>query len=252
MKLRAQLIAAVLPFCALPLAAQEAGYLNLLDVAPRTQLRAPAPPPPVCDENGCSVSGGIGGGSIGCGAGSPNDPRALKTTLVFLDRLSYSAGDPVEMEIRIENVGRVAMEIPWSPHLADLQPADETARFSYSNLYIALVLRTGDDAIYVPAATELYGNPEHPGTLLSLQPGEWVRLRLRTALAVPVAKIKDDDLWSANVTSGLRSETFVPHIKYGGFSTDIANLYPRQLSGAPFVLEIRKPEVKLNQAGGNR
>ena len=134
MKHLSQFIAAVLLFCALPLAAQEVGYLDLLDVMPRTQLRAPAPPPPVCDENGCTVLGGIGGGSIGCGAGSPDDPRALKTTLVFLDRLTYKAGDSVEMEIRIENVGRVAIEVPWSPHLADLQPADESARFSYSNL----------------------------------------------------------------------------------------------------------------------
>lgn len=252
MKIRAQLISVVLLFCALPLAAQEVGYLNLLSVVPRTQLRAPAPPPPVCDENGCSASGGIGGGSIGCGAGSLDDPRALKSTLVFLDRLSYSAGESVEMEIRIENVGRVAMGIPWSPHLADLQPADETARFSYSNLFIDLVLRTRDGEIDVPAATELYGNPEHPGTLLILQPGEWVRLRLNMALALPVAQIRDGDPWSANVRSGLRSETFVPNVKSGGFSTDIVNLYPHQLSGTPLVVEIRKPEVTMNPTGGTR
>jgi hypothetical protein len=251
MKIPPQLVSAVLLCCSLPLGAQEVGYLNLVGIAPRTRLRAPAPPPPVCNENGCSVSGGVGGGSIGCGIGSPNDPRALKTTLMFLDKLTYSAADSVEIELRIENVGTVSMEIPWSPHLADLQPADQTVPFSYTSLDITLLLRNRDEEHDVPAIARLFGNPEHRGTLLVLKPGESVRLRLQTALSVPVTKIKDGDLWSANVSSGLRSEKFVPHVKYGGFSTDVVNLYPRQLSGAPMALEIEKPEVTLNPASAN-
>jgi hypothetical protein len=167
---------------------------------------------------------------------------------MFLDRLSYIVGDQVEMEIKIENVGRVAMEIPWSPHLADLQPADETLPFSYSSMYITLLLRDSEGQVGAPVVVNLYGNHKHAGTLLVLRPEEWVRLRLQTALTIPVEKLKESSGWSANVSYGLRSEKFVPNVKLGGYFTDIANDYPRQLSGAPVALEIRKPEAQ-NEPG---
>jgi hypothetical protein len=53
---------------------------------------------------------------------APKDAGALRTTLVWLDRDEYAVGDHQKFEVRIENVGAVPVEMPFSPHLADLQP----------------------------------------------------------------------------------------------------------------------------------
>jgi hypothetical protein len=243
MKKASQVAMAVL-LCASPaLIAQEVAYLNLLGVTPRREFRAPKAPDPVCEDGVCT-GGGVGSGSVGCGAPARDEPRALKTTLVSLDRFSYTAGDELEMEVRIENVGSLAMDIPWSPHLSDLQPADETLAFSYSSLYLSLLLRRPDGQTEDILVESLYGVQGRAGSLLTLRPGQWVRLRMETTLSVPVEKLAEDGRWSANVTYGLRSEKFVPNVKFGGYSTSIENQYPRYLSGNPVALQIVAPKDK--------
>ena len=106
--------------------AQEVGFIDLTQVVARTELRYP---PPRSDE----VTNRRGGNSIVDGRHDdcdiPNAPKhagALRTTLVWLDRDEYAVGDQPKFEVRIENVGSVPVEMPFSPHLADLQPADPT------------------------------------------------------------------------------------------------------------------------------
>jgi hypothetical protein len=60
------------------------------------------------------------------------DAGALRTTLVWLDCDEYAVGDHQKFEVRIENVGAVPVETPFSPHLADLQPVDASQQFGYS------------------------------------------------------------------------------------------------------------------------
>jgi hypothetical protein len=234
-------LALLLLLSATALTAQEVAYLDLVEVKPRTELRAPPSPPPICKEDGtCTFSGGIGGGSIGDGVEGPNEPRALKTTLLSLDRFAYAPDDAAEMEIKIENVGSVAMAIPCNSNLADLQPADEKQSFHYRSFAIILKLTNAANKSQqlIMEATHLYGIPENPDTLKVLKPGEWLRLRIKTKLAVYSDKLKAGSDYSASVFPQLRSETFVPNLKYGGYSTDIANEYPRRLSGPELTLRI--------------
>jgi hypothetical protein len=219
---------------------QEIAYLDLVDVKPRTEFRSPPSPPPVCNEDGsCTVSGGSFG-SVSCGAEARGEPRALKATLVSLDRFAYAPDDAAEMEIRIENVGSVDMSVPLNPHLADLQPADERRSFRYSSFAIILKLaRHGDSNQHeIIEAAKLYGATEKPASLMLLKPGESLRLRVKTKLAISSEKLKGDADYWASVIPELRSEIFAPNVKNGGYSTDIANDYPRRLSGPDLMLRI--------------
>jgi hypothetical protein len=222
---------------------QEVGYLDLVGSAPRTELRHPEPPPPVCKEDGtCIASGSTIGVSIGDGGLGANEPKALKTTLLSLDRFAYLPDDAAEMEIKIENVGSVDMVVPWSPHLADLQPADKKQTFHYRSFAAVLNLtNTADKSqLSIIEAAHLYGITERPDTLKTLKPGEWLRLRIKTKLAAYADKLKTDSDYSVSVLPQLRSETFVPNVKYGGYGTDIANEYPRSISGPELTLRIVK------------
>lgn len=234
------------------LAAQEVAYLDLVDVKPRTELRHPAPPPPVCKEDGtCTASGGLTSGWVGDGFVAANEPRALKTSMPFLDRFSYAPDDVAEMEIKIENVGSMDIVIPWSPHLADLQPEDEKQIFHYRSFAAVLKLTNTEDKsqqLFIEAA-HLYGITEKADTLKTLKPGEWLRLRIKTKLAAHPDQLKTDSEYSASVFPHLRSETFSPNVEDGGYSTGVVNEYPRSLSGPELMLRITKDGTQAEAQG---
>ena len=69
--------------------------------------------------------------------------------------------------------------------------------------------------------SSIYGSPDHEGTMITLKPGEWIRVKanvkLRTWPSEPVSARIRGEFW-------LRSNTFRPHP--GGGSTATENLYP--------------------------
>lgn len=184
--------------------------------------------------------------SDGDGVIGKDEPKALKTALLSLDRFAYAPDDSAEMEIKIENVGSVEMIIPWDPHLADLQPADEKQSFHYRSFAVVLHLTNtankSQESIF--EAAHLYGVTEKPDTLRILKPREWLRLRIKTKLAASSDKLKIGAEYSASVLPQLRSETFVPNLRFGGYSTDITNDYPRRLSGPELTLAITKGDTQ--------
>ena len=112
--------------------AQEVGFVDLTQIVARTELRHPAPRSDEATERRG------GGGIVGsrhdhCDVpNAPKDAGALRTTLIWLDRDEYAVGDHQKFEVRIENVGSLPVEMPFSPHLADLQPVDASQKFGYS------------------------------------------------------------------------------------------------------------------------
>ena len=112
--------------------AQEVGFVDLTQIVARTELRHPAP------RNDEATDRRGGDGIVDrshdyCDVpNAPKDVGALRTTLVWLDRDEYAVGDHQKFEVRIENVGSVPVEMPFSPHLADLQPVDASQKFGYS------------------------------------------------------------------------------------------------------------------------
>jgi hypothetical protein len=215
---------------ATPLQAQEVKYLDLTGVQQRTELRFPPAPPVKCEADAPCVGGGWGGASIGDGAPDIRNPQALRIDLLRVDPVEINPEIPFEAEFRVFNTGRVPLELPVSPHLSDLQPSDASVEFSYFSFTLVAMATTEPQHAELRSLgfVELYGSPEHGETMVSLKPGEWIRvktnMKLRTWPSEPV---------SVRLHGGflLRSNTYRPHP--GGSSTAIHNLYPNVTPSDP-------------------
>ena len=156
--------------------AQEVGFVDLTQIVARTELRHPAPrSDEATDRRG-------GGGTVDsrhdCDVpNAPKDGGALRTTLIWLDRDEYAVGDHQKFEVRIENVGSLPVEMPFSPHLADLQPVNASQKFEYSVVRVEFWIGgTRWEWTSSEGDVALYGATQHPGTMLTMHPGEWVRI----------------------------------------------------------------------------
>src|SRR6516225_1783585 len=100
---------------------QETGWLDFTDLHPRERIRAPH------------------AGSVECGGGAGFEPELeISMTLVYLDKNSYSMGEEVTYEVKIQNSGTATVEIPWTPHLGDLEPADSSQSYTYLHAAVSL------------------------------------------------------------------------------------------------------------------
>jgi len=217
--LQAKLLLLLLTTSAL-LKAQEVRVVDLLNVNQRTEVRFP-PAPSDCIPGEPCVGGGFGGGSVADGAPDPRDPRALG---VALDRVTPTdiTLDPFEAEFRLLNTGLAPIRVPIWPHLSDLQPPSESQPFSY--LSLALEVRLSSTGL--PQASgvgwvELYGSAEHEDTIITLKPGEWVRVKARVKLQTwptkPMEAQLRGDFW-------FHDNVFKP--QSGDGFTEAVNVYP--------------------------
>lgn len=137
--------------------------------------------------------------------------------------------EPFEAEFRVLNTGRVPMDLPVSPHLSDLQPDDSSLSFTYFSL--SLIVRVSVEP-YVETRSfglaALFGSPDHQGTMITLHPGEWIRVKANVQLnswpSEPSAARVYGEMW-------LRKNTY--HPRAGSGSTEIQNLYPNITKMAP-------------------
>lgn len=218
---RELLICFVLTGCAIA-GAQEIKFIDLSVVEQRTTLRHPLSQS-TCDPDKHCVGGGIGGASVGDGAPDTRNPHSLG---VSLDHLSTSniTLDAFGIEFRVVNTGLVAIEVPVFPHLSDLQAADETKPFSYLSLALVIDLRSsGTEQAFGIGWVELYGAANRDGTIVTLQPGQWIRVKSKMKLHTwPLKSL------AAKLTGNfwLRTNLFTP-LEGGGF-TQHTNLYPNR------------------------
>jgi hypothetical protein len=148
--------------------AQEVQSIDLTAAPQRVALRFP---PPISSGNG--VSSGEGGGSIGDCASDIRDPHTAAIYLEGVDGKKIDPEQPFKAEFRFINTGRLPINIPVSPDLSDLQPADPSAPFTY--LSLALAVRVRND-MGSTGYVQLYGAVDHNGTTRVLRPGEWIRV----------------------------------------------------------------------------
>lgn len=209
----------LLAFAGCSLQAQEIRFIELSYAEQRTQLRHP-PPSADCRDWFC---GNGGGGKVVEAA--PDRPEG-RTLAVYLLRATPTEIDPLqpfEAEFKVLNTGQVAVELPVSPHLSDLQPNDETVDFVYSSLMLSTHIEAETNGLDVNGIgyVWLYGSPEREGSMVLLRPGEWFRvkatMKLHTWPSKPVfARFRGEFLLRRNVF----------HPKPGGGFTETQNLYP--------------------------
>ena len=161
---------------ALSLTAQEVKSIDFSDVQQRTKLRVPRAKEPNCVPQPCVVTRET----------SVDDcSMEAKPLRVVLDRVTpnHITLDPFKAEFRILNTGNDPIKVPVSPHLSDLQPPGPLQEFDYMSLALRIHLSAVGP---VQAAgigwAELYGTTEHPDTMLTLEPGHWIRVTTKVKL----------------------------------------------------------------------
>lgn len=153
------------------LLAEQVRFIDLTTTTQRVQLRYP---PGLPLENG--VSGGRVSGSIGDCGPDIRDPRSLTVYVRSAIASGQEPMKPFEIEFKVLNTGKAPLRLPVLPHLSDLQPRDSSATFTYMSLALSVSPVEDRSAIgYV----ELYGREDAPDTLITLNPGEWLRVKAR-------------------------------------------------------------------------
>jgi hypothetical protein len=184
--------------------------------------------------------------SVACGGVAAGENRALRTGLTWLDRFEYMDSDSAEIEVAIANAGDVPIEIPGTPHLADLQPTDDTSKFQAFNLLIGLFLHWGDGYSTSLGWIYLYGVPEQKETMLTLLPGEWVRVRgpidielnHGDGFVLPLPGVDQ----TATAEFELRQVEYTPVA--GGVGLSVTNIYPRQIHGNAMTIHVLSSDIR--------
>jgi hypothetical protein len=164
--------------------AQEVASLDLTKIAVRDDLRRPKATSP--------VTGGYSGTeqTSRC-LDSTQEVGTLRTSLVSLDRTHYQVGNESRFEATVENAGSTPFRIPFSPHLADLQPENPAQKFAYFKLQITLWIAASKQwSTNSGGGVTLYGADNHANTMLTLKPGEWVRVIGKGHLSLPENLVK--------------------------------------------------------------
>lgn|SRR5215472_6808860 len=203
-----------------PLLAQQVKFIDLTTTPQRVELRHPPASP--------NQDGNYGGFSIGdCGLDA-RDPRSLTVTVQnVIVRDNDELKRPFEVEFKVLNTGQSPLRLPISAHLSDLQPDDASATFTYMSLALAVSPIEDRSSIgYI----EMYGKADRPDTLITLNPGEWLRVEgnVEFNLKLPPAG-------TINLEPGywLRDVTFHPHP--GGFTRSALNICVNEKRPTPTI-----------------
>ena len=213
---------------------QEIGWLDLTDLHPRERIRSPH-----------SRSGECGGG-----ASFDNSPQ-VDITLMYLDKASYSLGEEVTYEVKIQNTGKEPIEIPWTAHLGDLEPTDATEPYTYLDATVTLDFATPDSSHSFSIYAYSYGAENIAGTTRKLLPGESAFVRARQQLDSYEEWLQKSSKDSSELNVMVSADLFMNKVNYAPGEKDDAgtdhsaciNIF-RHKAGTPFdvVLHLRAGE----------
>jgi hypothetical protein len=148
----------------LPTEPQEQGYLDATQAQIRQRLREPVT--------------GSGGGSIVWKEGRLPPSQPLTITLNLLGNSEFARGEVFEYEVQIRNVSDQPIEMAWDLSPADIEPTDPRASYQYHSAAILLNAKLGENrAVSLEGSILLFGTPSLASTMITLEPGRWVRIK---------------------------------------------------------------------------
>jgi hypothetical protein len=89
-----------------------------------------------------------------------------------------------EHVLAIQNSSRETIEIPWTPHLGDLEPADSTKAYTYLQAAVALKFTDTIASRSFSVFANFYGSPDVPGSTRELLPGQSILVHVRRKIDV--------------------------------------------------------------------
>lgn len=108
--------------------------------------------------------------------------RELPIRLVLLS-VSGNFRDGIVFEVNIENQGLSPLSVPWDPNIADIEPDKTGENYKYFSANISLRFANDKHEIEASLASVLYGGTKKASTVLTLNPGESARVRMKVPKA---------------------------------------------------------------------
>ncbi|HTK95891.1 MAG TPA: hypothetical protein VL382_09650 [Terriglobales bacterium] len=144
-------------------AAQEVGRLDLVD----RDIKG-------WQHRNLQVGGGCGGGCDHC----KRQPE-LRISFVSVGDQTIDPAGETEIELKIENVGKKDILLPFVPDPADIEPKSQDYRFDEMLVSVLVYYPGGKDFQAVLAAASFYARES--ADYLRLAPGQWASIRLKSS-----------------------------------------------------------------------
>jgi hypothetical protein len=116
-------------------------------------------------------------GIIADGFVEPKDhkPREIVLEVVKVSNDKPIVGSELQADVRLLNSGKESIQIPWSidPGTARDRQDPDHPRWEGGGFEVLLRGQQENDVLLKSSTYELYGSDLSPGSLLTLQPGEW-------------------------------------------------------------------------------
>src|SRR5262249_55971144 len=125
---------------------------------------------------------GVGPG----GSHTRERPKALRVTLLGLDKQTYRIGDEAIFDIRLENVTKNTIVIPWSGDHEKVNPDENQTPPNYLMSGVSLTFQDGAYGEQIFGVEGIFGSSLVPASLKTLEPRRSVRIRLKTRLSLSI------------------------------------------------------------------
>lgn len=112
----------------------------------------------------------------------------FRIRIVDIEDRIYTVADTFTYEVEIRNESKAPVILPWA---ADPNGLVESNGESALRGSLSLFIDTGIAKEQHFAGTTIYGNPEIPGTVLTLEPGASARIKALGSWIVPQVRMKD-------------------------------------------------------------
>lgn len=165
-----------------PVAAQQVASVDLT----RERTSAQSAREPIGLPKGCQE---LSGGAIGDGAvmAPGGERREIAVEMIKVSNESPLAGEELLGQVRLRNISKYSISIPWSIDPAVATVGQDLSRIDWEEGEFRIVLERSD--LLETLSRSLYGSRFVAGSLLTIRPGEWIiaDLKFRLALQYPVA-----------------------------------------------------------------
>jgi hypothetical protein len=160
---------------------QQVGSLDL------TQPLQPAEPAEKREESnlpeGCKT---FSGGGIADGWVEPEDHqlREIEVSMVSVSDMKPTEGSELQAEVRLRNIGKQSIQIPWSkdPRVKNEGQDPNHVVWEVATFQVFLKRDHGNSVLLKNSSEWVAGSRFSAGSLLTLQPGEWITAKVKFTL----------------------------------------------------------------------
>src|ERR1700730_12857651 len=145
-------------------------------------------------------------GTIADGIVEPDDkqPRPIFVEVARVSEQEPAEGSELDAEVRLQNTGTRTIEIPWSRDPKVIEIGQGSNGYQWQGGYFEVFFRAGNPngVMLKSLSLDLYGTRFRPGSLLTLQPGQWITAKIRF-------RLEAEYLYKAGEFQGQKAELFV-------------------------------------------